>query len=97
MLQDATRTGIYHAAITHNPSDFAGKVVLDVGAGSGILSFFCAQAGASKVYAVEASPMAALARKLVKANGLEHIIIVIEGKMEDVQLPEMVDVIVSGT
>lgn len=38
-----TRTGTYHAAITENKADFEGKVVMDVGAGSGILSLFAAQ------------------------------------------------------
>ncbi|EPZ31466.1 S-adenosyl-L-methionine-dependent methyltransferase [Rozella allomycis CSF55] len=95
MLQDYIRTGSYHTAITTNPSDFKDKVVLDVGAGSGILSFFCAQAGAKKVYAVEASPMAKLAEKLVKQNGLEDVITVIQDKVENLELPEMVDVIVS--
>lgn len=45
MLQDVTRTGTYHAAITENRADFEGKVVMDVGAGSGILSLFAAQVG----------------------------------------------------
>lgn len=49
-------------------------MVLDVGAGSGILSFFAAQAGATRVYAVEASSMANHAQTLVTANGLDHII-----------------------
>jgi predicted RNA methylase len=43
LLQDMTRTGTYHAAITENKADFEGKVVMDVGAGSGILSLFAAQ------------------------------------------------------
>lgn len=43
VLQDVTRTGTYHAAIAENRADFEGKAVMDVGAGSGILSLFAAQ------------------------------------------------------
>ena len=42
MLMDEIRTSHYRNAILGNRSDFAGKVVLDVGAGSGILSLFAA-------------------------------------------------------
>lgn len=44
MLQDYIRTGTYWSAILENAPDFQGKVVMDVGAGSGILSLFAAQA-----------------------------------------------------
>jgi len=64
MMMDTVRTPCYQKAILGNKSDFKGKIVMDVGAGSGILSLFAAQAGARKVYAVEASSMAASAKKL---------------------------------
>lgn len=44
MLQDQVRTGTYYAAIVENTADFHNKVVMDVGAGSGVLSLFAAQA-----------------------------------------------------
>lgn len=43
--------------------------MVDVGAGSGILSLFAAQAGAKKVYAIEASDMAQYATRLAAGNG----------------------------
>ena len=43
MMQDFVRTSTYQKAILSNLTDFRGKVVLDVGAGSGILSFFAQQ------------------------------------------------------
>jgi type I protein arginine methyltransferase len=61
-------TGTYQTAILENRADFEGKVVMDVGAGSGILSLFAVQAGAAKVYAVEASEMATYARQLADQN-----------------------------
>ena len=66
MMQDYVRTSTYQRAILDNYADFEGKVVLDVGAGSGILSFFAAQAGAKQVYAVEASSMAQHANVVLK-------------------------------
>lgn len=95
MLQDFVRTYTYQRAILCNLDDFKDKVVLDVGAGSGILSFFAAQAGAKRVYAVEASTMAHYAQKLVEANNLNGCIKVIPGKIEEIELLEKVDVIIS--
>jgi hypothetical protein len=68
MLEDHKRTGKYYQAVMQNRRQFHGKVVLDVGAGSGILAIFAAKAGASKVYAVEATSMAHHARTLVEHN-----------------------------
>lgn len=98
MLLDTPRTTAYRDAILQNPALFKGKYVLDVGAGTGILSIFCAQAGAKKVFAVEASNLAELARQVIKENGLTDTIEVFQGMVEEFKLPEeveRVDVIVS--
>lgn len=96
MLEDHIRTEAYYRAVQANKHAFEGKVVLDVGTGTGILSFFAAQAGAKRVYAVEGSVgMARNAQILVNANGYEDVIKVIPGKIEEIELPEKVDVIIS--
>ncbi|XP_032788477.2 protein arginine N-methyltransferase 6 [Daphnia magna] len=97
MLKDVPRTEAYQKAILGNKQLFEGKVVMDIGAGTGILSLFCAQAGAAKVYAVEASRLANLTREVVAKNGFSHVIEVVHGKAEEIDLPEgvQVDVIVS--
>ena len=95
MMQDFIRTSTYQNAMLQNYPDFQDKVVLDVGAGSGILSFFAIQAGARRVYAVEASSMAMYCEELVRKNNLSDKIVVIYGKIEEVDIPEEVDTIIS--
>jgi len=102
MLQDKTRTGSYKKAIMEHAEEcFKDKVVLDVGCGTGILSFFAAQAGAKRVYAVDASDIVHTAAQVVETNGMTDIIKVVRGTVEDVELPGLdevgggVDVIVS--
>lgn len=95
MLKDKARCEAYNNAIQLYKSDFEGKVVLDVGCGTGILSCFAAKAGAKKVYAVEASKMYKNAKKVVESNGFSDIIAVIHGRVETIELPEKVDIIIS--
>ncbi|XP_066992877.1 uncharacterized protein Art8 isoform X2 [Anabrus simplex] len=97
MLRDRHRTETYKQAIFSLQECIKDKVVMDVGTGTGILSIFCAQAGAKKVYAVEASRVAKLAQKTIEDNNLSHIIQVIHDHVEEVELPfgEKVDVLVS--
>ncbi|XP_078278118.1 uncharacterized protein LOC144606165 [Rhinoraja longicauda] len=106
MIADAARTGTYRRALQwgcrQGPQPGAGVgllrglSVLDVGAGTGILSAFCAQAGAARVYACEAcGVMVERAREVVAANGLRGRVRVMQGRVEDARLPEPVDAIVS--
>jgi type I protein arginine methyltransferase len=93
MIRDRVRTEAFRRAIESvvRPGD----VVLDVGAGSGILSLFAARAGAARVFAVERTTIAVLARVLAAANGVADIVHVIQGDVLDIELPGRVDVIVS--
>jgi type I protein arginine methyltransferase len=95
MLADYVRTGTYQRSMINNRSNFEGKVVLDVGTGTGILAFFACQAGASIVYAVDASDSVSVAEKLAKVNGYGDRVRIIKGKIEEIELPEKVDVIIS--
>ncbi len=74
-----------------------GMVVLDLGAGSGVLSVLAARAGARRVYAVEAHPMAGLVRRLAEANGVADRVVLVQGASDQVTLPEPVDLIVTDT
>ena len=66
MLKDRPRTESYRQAIFENAKLFRDKLVMDVGCGTGILSLFAAEVGAAKVYAIEASRTALIARNVVR-------------------------------
>lgn len=98
MLKDEVRTETYRKAIVNNPKLFKGKVVLDVGCGTGILSMFAAKAGAARVIGVDCSAIIDRAKQIVKENELDSVITLIKGKVEEIKLPdgiEQVDVIIS--
>jgi predicted RNA methylase len=93
MLRDEIRNEAYRQAIRWAVQP--GHSVLDMGAGTGILSVFAAQAGAGHVYAVERTSIADMARRMVRRNHVEDRVEVIHSDLEDARLPGKVDVLVS--
>ncbi|XP_786231.3 protein arginine N-methyltransferase 2 [Strongylocentrotus purpuratus] len=96
MLSDKARNEAYQVAIERNKEAMKGKVVLDVGCGTGILSMMCVKyGGAKRVHSIEASEMAETAEKLINHNNLSNKITLYHGKVEGTTLPEKVDLIIS--
>ncbi len=73
-----------------------GDVVLDLGAGTGLHSFFAARAGAARVYAVDTEPILEAARLISESNGFQDKIIFIQQHSDQLELPEKVDAIVTN-
>jgi len=98
MLKDEVRTRTYQMAILNNKHLFENKIILDVGCGTGILSMFAVQAGAKHVYAVDCSSIINSAKRIVNDNNMSDKITLLQGKMEEIELPiptQSVDIIIS--
>jgi type II protein arginine methyltransferase len=100
MLNDHARNRAFAEAIER--TDLRGKVVLDIGAGSGLLSMLAAKQGAAHVYACEmVAPVADKAVEIIAANGYADRVTLIPKSSYDlhvgVDLPRRAQVLVSET
>ncbi|XP_049851608.1 protein arginine N-methyltransferase 1-like [Schistocerca gregaria] len=102
MIKDEVRTSSYAKFILQNRAWFEGKVVMDVGCGTGILSHFAVMAGAKHVIAVDQSAIIEYAKEIAVENGREDRIQFIRKKVEDLTSEDspwlarrQVDVIIS--
>ncbi|MFN8527124.1 MAG: 50S ribosomal protein L11 methyltransferase [Anaerolineae bacterium] len=93
MLNDRLRTEQYIRAIKQMVRP--GDVVVEIGTGTGVLSVAAAQAGASRVYAIEASSIAELATEVFAANQVDDRVQIIRGNSTHVTLQEKADVLIS--
>ena len=93
MIADPVRMDAYAAALRRVVRP--GSTVLDVGTGTGIFAMLACQLGAARVYAVDPCGAIAAAREIAEANGFAERIHFLDERIEDVALPERVDVMIS--
>ena len=93
MVFDDTRNNVYARALEKVVTPES--LVLDLGAGLGIHGFIAAKLGAKKVYMVDPSPVLQVAERIARANGYGEQIECIRKPIEQVTLPEKVDIIIS--
>lgn len=93
MFFDKNRNPYYERALEQLVN--SDTVVLDLGAGLGIMGFMALKAGAKKVYMVEPAGVIDQVKELVRVNGYESRVECLKGRIEEVDLPEKVDLIVS--
>ena len=59
--------------------------VLDLGCGTGILSMFCAKAGAKSVTGVDMSDIIHSTTDIIRENNFQDVITLVKGRLEDVE------------
>jgi hypothetical protein len=92
-LSDPARLAAYRRAIHELVRP--GMVVADLGSGTGILGLFALEAGAARLYSIEATGMIEIARALAAANGFGERFRAIQSHSFEAELPERVDALVS--
>jgi len=92
-LCDPRRLAAFERAITATVR--SGDVVIDLGAGTGILGLLECRAGAARVYVIEQGGIIELARELFRANGFAERVVCVKGVSTRVSLSERADVVVA--
>ena len=92
-LADRSRVAHYERALREvvRPGD----LVVDLASGTGILGLLACRAGAARVVAIEADPIAGIARTIACVNGYGDRIRVLRSEARHARLDERADVIVS--
>jgi type I protein arginine methyltransferase len=93
MIADRVRMAAHREALRRAIRPRA--VVVDIGAGSGIMSLLACKLGAARVYAIEPDGVIQVARELAAANGFGERVRFFEDRSTEVTLPERADVVVA--
>ncbi len=72
-----------------------GDVVVDLGAGTGVLGLLACRAGAGRVYALESTSLIGVAREIARANHVEDRITFLKEHSRGADLPEKADLVVA--
>ena len=91
-LADAVRVEAYKAALTEIVR--SGDVVLDLGAGTGVLGYLALEAGAASVIALERGDIIEMAQSIAADNGYADRITYVKALSSEAFLDRRVDVVV---
>ena len=91
-FSDRAKLEAYERALAQliNPGD----VVVDLGSGTGLLGLMAARAGAGRVYMIDSGPVLGVATEVAAQNGFADRVIPVRAHSNDVDLPELADVVV---
>ena len=92
MIKDRVRTEAYRRAIENVVRE--DDVILDLGCGTGILSFFAAKKGCRKIYAIDSSDIIDAAAETAKKNNLTKHIKFIKENIYNFKTEEKIDVLI---
>jgi protein arginine N-methyltransferase 1 len=92
-LSDPNRLDAYSRAIAELVKP--GAVVVDLGAGTGIMGLLACRAGASRIYCIEQTSLIGLTREIFRANDFADRVTFIKDLSTNITLPARADVVVA--